>query len=72
MKKLFTFFAIGALCLSTALVGCGSGADNSTKATDTSGAQRPKDSAAEKKADEEGKSRTTAAGGEAKSDTPPE
>jgi hypothetical protein len=72
MKKILTFFAIVALVVSTGIVGCGGAADNTTKKTDTAGKKAPKMEKDETQGEEQGKKKTTAAGGEAKTATAPE
>lgn len=72
MKKLFTLFTVAMLFVSTSLVGCGGGVDNKAVKTDTTGKKAPKMEQDDSQDDEKGKRKTTAAGGEAKTETPPD
>ena len=72
MKKVIALCVVLALIVSPAMVGCGGAPNNKVEKTDTAGKKPPKDSASETEASETGAKRETAAGGEAKTASPPD
>lgn len=71
MKKLFSLFVVAALVVSTGIVGCGGAVDNSTKKTDTAGQKAPPVEDDDTQGNEDGKRKTSTAGGQAKTETAP-
>ena len=67
MKKMIGLCSIALLFLSSVLVGCGGGVDNSTKSTDTKGQKKP--DAGKDTDDKDGKKQTTK--GATSAETPP-
>lgn len=71
MKKLFTLFLGLALVVSTGIVGCGGGVDNTTKTVDPKG-NRPKETTEKENESTDKKDGTKFAGGEGTANLPPD
>ena len=72
MKKLTSLFLALALVVSTGIVGCGGGVDNTTKSIDSKGKRPTQNTAAEDENANTKNKKATIAGGDGTTETPPD